>query len=215
VIWAGAVEKEVAVDEEDPLIGSSTPTVEASAQPPRQEYTPLVRFVLLAGLRPVAAERISRTKRLLQGFAGGPMSKRLPLTVALGALMTALLGAPAPAGSAAPRVHTLEYVGGGVVAGETRDVAVRVGDGMGAVVFRGGPERFVSLEIDDAHGQPVTGIVVQPSDDDGRQFCGATAKPLRIRPYENVTVFLMNGTCGDAGASVATTGTVTATFTQK
>lgn len=142
------------------------------------------------------------------------MRKRLPVAVALAALTVGLLRG-GPVGSAEARIHTLEYVGGGVTIGPTRTTAVRAGDGIGAVEFRGGPERFVSIEIEDAHGLPVTGVVVQPGDDEGRHVCGATHKPLKIRPYEKVTVFLMNGVCGAAGASVATTGTVTATFTGK
>lgn len=119
----------------------------------------------------------------------------------------------ATAGPVEPRVHTLEYAGGGVTAGPGQSVEVRAGETVGAVVFRGGPERFVSIEIDDAHGLPVTGIVEQ--EDDATHVCGATDKPLRIRPYENVTVFLMNGVCSGTRASVATTGTVTATFTRR
>ena len=142
------------------------------------------------------------------------MRKRLPVALASAALLSALGAAPAPAGSAENRIHTLEYVGGGVTAGASRHAVLRAGDGIGAVVFRGGPERFVSVEIADAHGLAVTGIVSQPGED-GTYICGTTDKPLRIRPYEKVTVFLMTGVCGDAGASVATTGTVTAEFTQQ
>ena len=142
------------------------------------------------------------------------MRKRLPVALAAGALAVGLLAGPAPGSSVEARIHTLEYVGGGVTAGPVRQVVLRAGDGIGAVVFRGGPERFVSVEIDDAHGLPVAGIVSQPGVD-GTPICGASEKPLKVRPYEKVTVFLMNGTCGDAGASVATTGTVTATFTRR
>lgn len=136
---------------------------------------------------------------------------RTRLLVALAAGVLAI--GSAPAGSTEARIHTLEYVGGGIKAGPVRSV-LRAGDGIGAVVFRGGPERFVSVEIDDAHGLSVTGIVAQEGDE-GIAICGATEKRLRVRPYENVTVYLMNGECGDEAASVATTGTVTATFTRR
>ncbi|MDQ3981553.1 MAG: hypothetical protein M3271_02595 [Actinomycetota bacterium] len=125
-------------------------------------------------------------------------------------LASASLGA---AGSAAARTQTLEYVGGGITTGPERAVYLRAGDNVGATVFRGGPERFVTIEIADRHGLPVTGIVSQP-DEESVHICGETDRPLRIKPYENVTVFLMNGACG-GGASVVTTGTVTATFTRK
>lgn len=134
--------------------------------------------------------------------------------VAAAVVLTAAWVAPgAAAAPGEPRVHTLEYAGGGITAGPGQSVEVRAGETIGAVVFRGGPERFVSIEIEDAHGLPVTGVVEQ--DDDATHVCGATRKPLRIRPYENVTVFLMNGACGGSSVSVATTGTVTATFTRR
>ena len=139
---------------------------------------------------------------------------RLSTAAAVAVLATALTAGPVTATRVEPRTQTLEYAGGGVTVEEQRSVFVRAGDNVGAVVFRGGPERFVSVEIADAHGLPVTGIVAQPDDDDGTHICGATKKPVRVRPYEKVTVFLMNGTCGGAGASVATAGTVTATFTR-
>lgn len=143
------------------------------------------------------------------------MRKRLPAVIAASAAALTLVAGPAPARPAGARVHSLEYTGGGLIVGSTRSTAVRVGDAIGAVEFRGGPERFVSIEIADAHGQPVTGVVVQPDGDEETHVCGATEKPVKVRPYENVTVFLMNGTCGDSGASVVTTGTVTATFTKR
>jgi hypothetical protein len=139
------------------------------------------------------------------------------VSAAMAILTTATLFASASvvaAGPAKPRTQTLEYVGGGITAGPERTTVVRAGEKVGAVVFRGGPERFVTIEIADGHGLPVTGIVTQP-DEDSVHICGATEKPLRVKPYENVTVFLMNGVCGSSGVSVVTTGTVTATFTQK
>lgn len=138
--------------------------------------------------------------------------KRLLSVIALAALAAAALAGPGAAGTVEARVQTLEYVGGGLTIGPERSVKVGASDKIGAVAFRGGPERFVSIEIEDAHGLPVTGIVGQ-ADDPGTHICGATDKPLRVRPYEKVTVFLLNGVCG-GGVSVATAGTVTATFTR-
>ena len=137
---------------------------------------------------------------------------RLLSVIALAAFVPAAFAGPGAAETVEARVQTLEYVGGGVTIGPERSVVVRASDKIGAVAFRGGPERFVSIEIQDAHGLPVTGIVEQPNRA-GTHICGATDTPLRVRPYEKVTVFLLNGSCG-AGASVATTGTVTATFTR-
>lgn len=137
---------------------------------------------------------------------------RLSIAAAV-VVVAALAVGPAGATPAGARIHSLEYVGGGVIVDEQRRAVLRAGGNVGAVVFRGGPERLVSIEIADAHGLPVTAVVAQGKDA-GTRICGATRKPMRIRPYEEVTVFLMNGACGSAGASVATTGTVTARFTR-
>jgi hypothetical protein len=143
------------------------------------------------------------------------VSHRARTAMAVVAAATLVAGAPAMgARNPKSRSQTLEYVGGGVTAGSDRSTVLRVGDNVGAVVFRGGPERFVSIEIKDAHGLPVTGIVAQP-DESGTHICGATHAPLPIQPFKNVTVFLMNGACRGAVASVVTTGTVTATFKRR
>lgn len=141
------------------------------------------------------------------------MNRRLPRAAAL-AIAASLAGSAVAAAPAGPRIQTLEYVGGGILVDDARRVVLRAGDQVGAVVFRGGPERFVSIEIDDAHGLPVAGIVTQ-ADAPDTHICGGTDKPLKVRPYEKVTVFLMNGVCGGTGASVATAGTVTATFSRR
>ena len=138
--------------------------------------------------------------------------RRLPAAAALAAVATAVVTASVVAAPAS-RSQTLEYVGGGITIAPERSVQIRAGDNVGAVVFRGGPERFVSVKIADKHGLPVTGIVAQP-DEEGTHICGATKKPIRVKPYENVAVYLMNGACA-SGASVVTTGTVTATFTTR
>ncbi|MDQ3952572.1 MAG: hypothetical protein M3279_06385 [Actinomycetota bacterium] len=139
--------------------------------------------------------------------------RRLPAAAALAALATAVIATSVGA-APEPRAQTLEYVGGGATTGPERAVVLRAGDNVGAVVFRGGPERFVSIEIADRHGLQVTGIVRQ-GEEAGTHVCGATEKPIRVKPYEKVTVFLMNGACGASGASVVTSGTVTATFTTR
>jgi hypothetical protein len=136
------------------------------------------------------------------------LAASVALTVTLGA------AAAAAAGTGEARSHTLEYVGGGATTGPGREAVLRAGDHVGAVVFRGGPERFVEIEIDDRHGLPVTGVVDQPGEP-RVHVCGATDRPLRVKPFENVTVFLMNGACGTGGVSVVTAGTVTATFSRR
>lgn len=134
----------------------------------------------------------------------------LAATAAAAALLAAAPGAAA--GSPEVRRQTLEYVAGGVSSGPGQTTVVTVGDSIGKVVFRGGPEKLVSIEVADAHGLPVTAIVSQGDERHTHYVCGKSDGPLPIVPYRRVTVFLVNGVCGDAGASVVTTGTVTATF---
>lgn len=142
------------------------------------------------------------------------MGRRWSFVAAVAIAATIASVTTGAARTAEVRRHTLEYVGGGITAGPGRSAEVRAGDQVGAVVFRGGPERFVDIRIDDQHGLPVTGIVAQPGEPKVH-ICGGTKKPLRVKPYENVTVFLMNGVCGTGGVSVATVGTVTATFSRR
>lgn len=58
---------------------------------------------------------------------------------AVAALATALFANTSAAAPVAPRVQTLEYVGGGVTIGPDRVIVVRAGNNIGAVVFRGAP----------------------------------------------------------------------------
>ncbi|HEV2757620.1 MAG TPA: hypothetical protein VG318_17795 [Actinomycetota bacterium] len=142
------------------------------------------------------------------------MKNRLTGPAAALAACALLAGAPSTgARGTAPRTQTLEYTAGGISAGPDQTTVVTVGDDVGKVVFRGGPERFVDVEVADAHGLPVTAVVSQGTLTE-HYVCGASEKPLPIVPHKKVTVFLVNGVCGDAGASVVTTGTVTATFTR-
>lgn len=138
-------------------------------------------------------------------------NRRLNVAAALTAAALVVAAPIAGARGIAPRTQTLEYTAGGVSAGPDQTTVVTVGDDVGKVVFRGGPERFVEIEVADAHGLPVTAIVSQ-GEQTSHYVCGSSEKPLPIVPNKKVTVFLVNGLCGDAGASVVTRGTVTATF---
>jgi hypothetical protein len=152
-----------------------------------------------------------RTQTLVQEDAMKNRRRNVAAVLAAAGLVAAAPGAGAR--GPAPRTQTLEYTAGGVSAGPDQTTVVTVGDNVGKVVFRGGPERFVDVEVADVHGMPVTAIVSQ-GEQTSHYVCGASEKPLPILPYRKVTVFLMNGACG-AGASVVTRGTVTATFSAK
>lgn len=122
--------------------------------------------------------------------------------------------------AAAPRVETGRYDAPGGVAGVIGGSVS--GTRIGSVDLQGGPERFVSIEITDLTGQPVAADVVQfvgdsnvstEEDDTLRHsICGATKKPLRIRRFVEVRVFIYAGPCEDGTPAAATTGEVTATF---
>ncbi|MDP9069218.1 MAG: hypothetical protein M3N53_12850 [Actinomycetota bacterium] len=96
------------------------------------------------------------------------------------------------------------------------------GTRIGSVDFHGGPERFLSIDIKDLTGQPVAADVVQFLGDSNvsteeedalrHSVCGATKKPLRIKPFIEVRVFIYAGPCEDGTPAAATAGEVTATF---
>lgn len=80
-------------------------------------------------------------------------------------------------------------------------------------------ERSVSLTITDTLGGDVAGRAAQDLDGDGefdveQDFCGATDSPLPITGGVELTVFVMEGTCGDTPA-VPTSGSIRAIFRAK
>lgn len=90
---------------------------------------------------------------------------------------------------------------------------------IGGVSFPTGlGENFVSVEIEDATGMPVSAAVGQDPEGDGTvtttDFCTSTEEPLPIEPGLEVVVFVFVGPCtAPPGPAFATQGTVTATFT--
>lgn len=121
-----------------------------------------------------------------------------------------------PAGRAERAMYDAPGGVPGVVAGSV------TGTRIGSVEFSGGRERFVSVEITDATGLPVAADVVQFSGDQNvstdssdattYSICGASERPLRIRRFVKVYVFIYAGPCADGTLAAATTGTVTARF---
>ncbi len=79
-------------------------------------------------------------------------------------------------------------------------------------------DNFVSIEIEDTTGQPVSAAAGQDTEGDGTvtttDFCTSTEEPLPIEPGLEVVVFVFVGPCtSPPGPAFATQGTVTATFT--
>jgi hypothetical protein len=92
------------------------------------------------------------------------------------------------------------------------------GDNIGGVTFpTTAAENFVSIEIKDNTGMPVSGAVGQDPEADGTvattPFCTKTDKPVPIEGGLPVTVFVFVGPCTDPpGPAFATQGTVVGTF---
>lgn len=77
-------------------------------------------------------------------------------------------------------------------------------------------ERFVMLEIVDESGQAVKGHVEQKMKRSERflgHFCGATDRPLRIKPGKPLMVYPGSAPCGGSPTG-ATQGVVTARFSK-
>ncbi len=80
-------------------------------------------------------------------------------------------------------------------------------------------EAYIKVEIDDAAGQTVAGYISQgDTDGDGisdlyGDFCGAHPEPIELLSTSApVRVSFYNGAKTDCAPSLATTGTITATF---
>ena len=89
----------------------------------------------------------------------------------------------------------------------------------GGTVADGSTETFVSGKIVDQSGQSVMVELAQDTDGDSQAeteigtFCGSTKAPLAIpNPGVEVSVFILEGQCDGGTASVATSGTLTLTF---
>lgn len=80
-------------------------------------------------------------------------------------------------------------------------------------------EKYIKVELKDAAGQKVAGFISQGDiDGDGigdlyGEYCGAHEEPVEmLSESAPVRVSFYNGTCKDGTPSIATTGTIIATF---
>lgn len=131
-------------------------------------------------------------------------------------LVTACLALAAPNASGGPQRRAEDapynYTSGLAAPGATSGHVT-----LGAAKLETFPrERKVSLEIVDMAGGELLGRAVQDVDGDGdfeveHEFCGATETPVAIVGGADLTVFVMEGTCGDTPA-VPTSGSVRALF---
>ena len=92
------------------------------------------------------------------------------------------------------------------------------GENIGGVELATGSEDlFMTLDIQDATGLPVSAGWGQDDNGDGQVeitfICGGIEEPVSILPGISVTVFILPGPClQPAGPGFATTGDVVATF---
>ena len=141
------------------------------------------------------------------------MKKSLIALLALG-LLVGSIASPAAAGKKKGRVAEADYAAPAAFQWNPTGDA-----NIGGVSFpTAANENFVSLEIEDVSGMPVSAAAGQDPEGDGTvsttRFCGAIEK-LPIEPGLDVTVFVFPGPCTSPPApGFATQGTVTATFTK-
>jgi len=77
----------------------------------------------------------------------------------------------------------------------------------------GKKDRFLSIQTNDATGQPAyVTLSYSAEDPDGEEVCGTTEEPIKITPKSVIYVWIWHGMCPDGTPAPATTGTITATF---
>lgn len=90
-------------------------------------------------------------------------------------------------------------------------------NGIGCAILKLGPkDRLAQIEIEDAAGQPVQGIVhTVPGFQEIGRFCGSTEEPWATGGADELVVHVVSGTCRDGTPSAATTGVVRATVSSR
>ena len=151
------------------------------------------------------------------------MKKAIAVALSLGLLAGALV-APAEAGKKKKRkpkkvTRTAEGVYGNPAIG-IPGVAGTSSAGGAAEFALGAKERFISIEITDDGGQPVTATLSQDSDPSTTSWeifatiCGATEEPLEVLPAVavRVSVYTTPGPEQPTCMGPASSGTIKGTF---
>lgn len=150
------------------------------------------------------------------------MKKTIAVAVSLGLLVGALV-APAEAGKKKRTPKKVTRTAEGTYDNPAIGVPGVVGTSSagGAVEFPLGPkESFLSIEITDDSGQPVTAMLSQDSDPSTPSWeifatiCGATEEPLEVLPAVTVrvSVYTTPGPEQPTCTGPATSGTIEAKF---
>ncbi len=149
--------------------------------------------------------------------------RRLVVLACIGGLLLSVAPGLAEAGpKRKKRVERMEEVSyscpcGTRVGADTKGVMLF---GFGGVTWETKAiERYITIEISDSLGGPVSAIIAQDTNPgnsvyEGRQdVCGETEEPVKITPGTPIDIYFYVGTCADAQTlSHPTTGTVTVTF---
>ena len=135
------------------------------------------------------------------------MLRRLTVGAAAAVLVAAMMAPAIAGGQGSSRVEKVEYTAN---ADDGITIFTDLGVDFTTIQLPSGPEKFMSLSIEDATGAAVAVEVLQRNRIGN--FCGSTETPIPIRPGVPVTLRLYAGRCPDGTPSVVTTGTLTATF---
>ncbi len=148
------------------------------------------------------------------------MRRALMTNLAALMLIATLTGHVAARPLSEPRTVEAEYVTPAVGASPEEGTRVYYYDclkGIGCAILKLGPkDRFASIEIADAAGRPVQGIVhTVPGFQEIGRFCGSTDEAWATGGARELVVHVVSGTCRDGSPSVATTGVVRATVSSR
>lgn len=116
------------------------------------------------------------------------------------------------------RVEQAAYMGGGVAG--VLGLSAAGQENFGAARFQAGPERYVTVRVEDASGRPVASELVQLGGSGqppltAKAFCGQTERPVRVLPNHPVHVYVYYGQgCDGEVVSAPTRGTIEAVFTK-
>lgn len=147
-------------------------------------------------------------------------SRCVLLTGITAALLCASLAQPSYGRSARSRSETRPYTGAQAVSVSTPLLGAYVGTcdagDAGCARFELRPsDRYIDIEVLDAHGLPVYAVVWGPGGNEVGDLCGTTDHPIPS-PGGYIDVWPTKGTCHDTPhPSVATTGEITATFSRR
>jgi hypothetical protein len=145
------------------------------------------------------------------------MRRTLIALVAASLIVGLTGGAAASAKRRAKRVEhkvTLAYDASSQVGVNTPVAAVGYVWTVELPATAGRKDKYVTIEFSDMSGQNVYATVSYSPEDPTGVFdlCGSTDEPQKVSPNTTLYVWIWQGTCPSGEPSLATSGTITATF---